>query len=59
MATKPIPPKAEIASLEELAERMSSSLERHLAKAPKAERDKVTQKLRAIAKRAREAAGKR
>lgn len=59
MATKPIPPKAEISSLEELADRMSSSLERRLANASEPEREKVTQKLRDIAKRARANAGKR
>jgi hypothetical protein len=59
MATKPIPPKSEISSLAELADRMSSSLERRLAKVPKSEREEVTRKLRDIARRAREASGKR
>ena len=58
MATKPIPPKSEISSLEELADRMSDSLERRLKNAPKAERDAVTRKLEALAKKARANAGK-
>ena len=59
MATKPTPRKSEISSLEELADRMSTSLERRLKDAPKAERDEVTRKLTNIAKRARATSGKR
>jgi hypothetical protein len=59
MATKPIPPKAGISSLEELADRMSAALERRLKNAPRAERDEVTRKLSDIAKQARANAGKR
>ena len=59
MATKPSAPKSEITSLEELADRMSESLEKRLAKAPKAERDRVTRELSNIAKRARANAEKR
>ena len=59
MATKPIPRKSEISSLEELADRMSASLERRLKNAPKAERDEVTRKLADIARRARATSGKR
>ena len=58
MATKPIPPKSEITTLEQLAERMSESLERRLAKAPKAERERVTRSLERLAKEARESSGK-
>lgn len=59
MATKPVPPKSGISSLEELADRMSESLERRLANAPKTERDRVTRTLDRLAKEARESSGKR
>jgi hypothetical protein len=63
MATKPIPPKPKSTrkadGVGQLAERMSSILERRLANATPAERAQATRQLRAIASRSRGSSEKR
>jgi hypothetical protein len=63
MATKPIPPKPaperKNAVVEQLADSLSSALERRLEGANATQRAEVTRKLRALAARSRGASGKR
>jgi hypothetical protein len=62
MATKPIPPKprgTRREAVEQLTERLSSTLERRLEKASPVERAEATRKLRALASRSHGASGKR
>ena len=63
MATKPIPPKPRgtrrEAAVEQLTERLTSTLERRLEKASPVERAEATRKLRALASRSHGASGKR